>query len=668
MPAATELLQKGRYRIDSSTPSAASGTVHPAYDTTSDTNVYVKEIVVRLNKVTTLSQQENSRLAFENAAKRISTFQHDSLLQVKDFYSEVGRQFLVLENVDGEDLHAIQAANSQPFPIGKVLDWADQLLDAATYLHNQKPPVIHGHICPRNIKLQANGKVKLLGVTIKDESGNDVSTSLTETNDGSLNFSPLELIWDDLDAASQKVIINSYDERSEKVLKTPADFRSDIYSIGATLYFLLTARVPLDPLERSIELLEGNKDPLTAPNAIDTRIAPEVSDVVMRALEIKRENRYDSAMIMRQVLRTAVVKVKEREATEAQEMEEAADFLRNTQQLKMPVPQPEPAQPTEAEILAQKLREAEEMRLEAERRAAEAERQLREQEAERARLEAQAKAAAPAKPTFSDDDLLGITAEPMHISNPPAQDYDDEIHLSIRPEPRAKIDLRAIAKAPEPAKFTEPVIIREPVKPEPVKFTEPVVIQEPVKTEPVVIQEAKKPELPPVVEIEEDDSFLLEIEPEPQQQAPASEPVLAPFAYTYEEPKRRGLPIPLIAGVAVAILVVAGLGFVFLGGSSSGTPAETQTAAPVEQAQPQQQAEQPVVVAEQPATATDQPDQPASAFNETPAQPQPQVEQPATDQRPAAKPAQTPKAKTAEPAKTPAPKKPVTVDDLINDN
>lgn len=666
MPAATELLQKGRYRIDSSSPSSALGTVHPAYDTTSDTNVYVKEIVVRLNKVTTLSQQENSRLAFENAAKRISTFQHDSLLQVKDFYSEVGRQYLVLENVDGEDLHAIQQANSQPFQIEKVLDWADHLLDAANYLHNQKPPVIHSSVCPRNIKLQANGKIKLLGVTIKDDSGNDVSTSLTETNDGNLNYSPLELIWDDLDAASQKVIINSYDERSEKVLKAPADSRSDIYSIGATLYFLLTGRVPLDPLERSIELLEGNQDPLKAPNSIDTRIAPEISDVVMRALEVKRENRYDSTMIMRQVLRTAVVKVKEREASEAQEMDEAAEFLRNTQPLKMPVPQPEPAQtaapaqPTEAEILAQKLREAEGMRLEAERRAAEAERLLREQEAEKTRLEQLAKAATPA---VNDDDLLGITTEPMHASNPPVQGYDNEIHLSIRPEPRAKIDLRTIAKAPEPVKFTEPVIIQEPVKPEPAKFTEPVVVRDPVTTEMAVVQETKQPEPTPIVETEEDEPFLLEVEPELPQPAPASDPEIAAYEYIYDEPKRRGLPIPLIAGVAVAILVAAGLGFVFLSGSN-GTTGETQTAAPAQQVQPQPQVEQPAIIAEQPTATTAQPEQPASAFNETPAQ---QPDQPATDQRPAAKPAQTPKTK-AEPAKTPAPKKPITVDDLINDN
>jgi hypothetical protein len=92
----------------------------------------------------------------------------------------------------------------------------------------------------------------------------------------------------------------------------------------------------------------------------------------------------------------------------------------------------------------------------------------------------------------------------------------------------------------------------------------------------------------------------------------------------------------------------------------SGTPAETQTAAP------QPQTEQPIVV-EQPSEV--QPEQPAAAFNEPSQtdQPQPEAEQP-SEQRTAAQPAQTPKARAAQPAKTPAPKKPVTVDDLINDN
>ncbi len=673
MSAATELLQKGRYRIDSSTAYAAgSSAVMPAYDTTSDTKVYVKEIVVKLGKVTTLSQQENSRLAFENAAKRISEFQHEALIKVKDYYSEVGRQYLVIESVDGDDLQA----DAERHPAEKVLDWADQILDAVNYLHNQK--VIHGSVCPKNVRVTPSGKVKLLGLTIKDDTGNDLSTSIADVDDGTLNFSPLEIIWEGLDAASQKVIVNSYDEKSERVLKEAPDARSDIYSVGATIYFLLTGRVPVDPLERSIELLEGNRDPLASPNSIDSQIAPEVSDVVMRALEIKRENRFDSVMIMRQVLRTSVVRAKEREATEAQDMNEASELMRNTQQLKMPeaaapppamaaekpAPPPpakaaenpapvaekvekvaKPQGPTEAEILAQKLKEAEEMRLEAERKMAEAERMMREQEAERVRLEAQAKAihsSTETKPKVAaEDDLLGISIEPVKTSPTAVQhnleESDEDIHLSIKPAPKAKIDLREIAKASEPEKQVVAETKPEPAPAAPEKITQPAAVE----PEPYLLDEV------------EHDSSNDSLHDTATANAFSG-------SYVVERSKPAGLPIPLIAAVAGAILIVAFIGFIFVGGSSSSTqeqaPAQTQQQeAAIPAAQSEQQAEQ------QPAA---QPEQ-VNTFNET----QPVVETPAaaTETRPAVKPTATPK-KAPEAAKTPAPKKPVTVDDLINDN
>ncbi|MEO5858631.1 MAG: protein kinase [Pyrinomonadaceae bacterium] len=643
MSVAAETLQKGRYRIDSPVIESGSSSVYPAYDTTSDTNVYVKEIVVRLGKVTTLSQQENSRLAFENAARRISEFRHDSILQVTDFYSEVGRQYLVLEDIDGSDLHTLLSGKSQQHSLEHALDWADQLLDAVNYLHNQKPQVLHGAVCPRNVTLSNAGRIKLLGVTIVDESGNDLSTALADVNDGSLNYSPLELIWNGLDAASQKVILSSYDDRSEKILKDPADIRSDIYSVGATIYLMLTGRVPVDPLERSIELLEGNRDPLKSPNSIDARVAPEISEVVMRALEIKRENRYDSAMIMRQVLRTSVVRAKEREAVDAQELNEAAELMRNTQQLKIPVPPAaiealaqtptQPTPPTDSEILAQKLKEAEEMRLQAEQKMAEAEQMMREQTAERARLEAQAKAihtsAELPATAANDDDLLGISLEPVRTAVDAIQqdigDADDDIHLSIKPAPRARIDLREIAKKSEPS------------QPEAI-------------------------ESPQLVE-EESEAFLIDVDDEPAAPVREYEPVHT-FSFEDHRPKRAGLPIPLIAGVAVAILIAAGLGFMFLGGSSP-EPAATvptqQAAVPVQQPEPQPAA--PLQQAEQ------QPEQVNAFTPETTETTETKLETPNAETHNAAKPVQTAKAKPAEkPVKAPAAKKPVTADDLINDN
>ena len=138
-----------------------------------------------------------------------------------------------------------------------------------------------------------------------------------------LNYSPLEQVWNDLDSASQKVIAGSFNENSEKILYQPVDARCDIYSLGVLIYQTLTNQFPKNALERSIEILEGNPDPLVSPVALNAEIPPEISDIIMKALEIKRENRFDSAVIMRQVLRTAFVRIKEREAKEARQKEKA---------------------------------------------------------------------------------------------------------------------------------------------------------------------------------------------------------------------------------------------------------------------------------------------------------------------------------------------------------
>ena len=661
MPATSELLQKGRYRFDSSTLDQGPSHAVQAYDTTSDKMVYVKEIAVRLGKVTTLSQQENMRQNFEDAARRLAEFRHDSLLQVKDYYLDVGRQYLVLESVEGDDFQTLMDKNKRPFAVEDVLDWADQLLDVVNYLHNQTPIILHKSICPRNLELVPTGKIKLLGINVPDASGNILSTSLSEPESGILNYSPLELIWDGLDAASQKVIVNSYDERSEKILKEAPDVRSDIYSIGATIYLLLTAKMPIDPLERSIELLEGNADPLKGPNVLDTRIAPEISDVIMRALEIKRENRYDSATIMRQVLRTAVVRVKEREAAEAQELEEAAEFLRGTQKLQMPISAQEPqsAGPSEAEILTRKLREAEEMRLEAEGRAAEAERLLKEREAEQApnptrqgsgRIETVT--AAPVLVNHGDDllHLIESTSPAAHVSDPASNsstaEPDDDIHLSVKPEPRAKIDLKMMARAQiQPHTETHVSVSAE----KPVSEIEPAGAEETSEI------------------IEEPDPYLFdEVESKVAAQFPEQRVNYDVDSVPEFVTSRSGLPIPIFAGLGALVLIVAVAGYVFIGGSdkepvTDQSSAPTQNiAAPLNEPQPPQATS----TAEIPVSQ-----QPEDSVTQRPADTQTEVvvtSEPGT----APKSVQTPKAAkpATQSAKTPAPKRPVTADDLINDN
>jgi len=345
------VLQQNRYRIIQpleANPGSQELEIYKATDQMEDREVILKEI---------------TELGIEPA--KLLNLKHEALQKVYDVFQEGGKTYLVMETVDGDSLAQLIERNKRPFPLADVANWANELLDALIYLHSHLPPIVHLNIRPQNIRLAINGKVKLdiseIGICPKAK----VGTTITNQN---LHFLPFEVIFEQLDSASQKVLLSVYDDKSADILKQPADAKSDIYSLGATLYYLLTARLPIDPLERSIEMLEDKPDPLVPVHQHNSKIPHEISEAIAKAMEIRRENRFDSAAIMRQFLKTAFVRIKEREkAGEAVEVT-GVEFGEEVLELE--------SEPVPVVDLMRKLQEAEAKRLEAEKRAAEAEKKL----------------------------------------------------------------------------------------------------------------------------------------------------------------------------------------------------------------------------------------------------------------------------------------------------
>ncbi|HEX8289317.1 MAG TPA: protein kinase [Pyrinomonadaceae bacterium] len=444
-------MKQERYRIINCIEKNAGGALYEVYDNVLSRNGVLKEIPVKLKKVVTASQQEELKLAFANNAKILTEIKHESLLQVYDYFSGIDRNYLVMESVGGDDLGKLLEKNEK-FSLSDILEWAEQLLDALTYLHKQSPSVIHRNVNPQNIKLTSDGKIKLLalGVAKKGEIKENSTLKNQPFDSKTLNYLPLEQIFKNLDSASQKVITKSYDEKSEMILKLPADVRSDIYAVGATLYHLLTGKPPVDSLERSIEILEGKPDPLAPANKLNSGVPLEVSDILIKAMEIKRENRFDSAIIMRQIFRTAVARLKERDAKEQKNKDEevilefpAETVLEEKENLvekeKLDLEQErlkiEAEQKRQTELIKQQLRESELRRLRAEKRAEEAEKLLAEkQKKETVKIEVPANTQAPAQKA---DDKSSEEKKAINLDKPSVKaEIPVETHKDLFVQPK----------------------------------------------------------------------------------------------------------------------------------------------------------------------------------------------------------------------------------------
>jgi len=230
--------------------------------------------------------------AFEREARILARLRHPVLPKVSDHFVDGGNQYLVMEHIAGDDLSARLEATNKPFPVSWVMFWADQLLDALTYLHSHQPPIIHRDIKPQNLKLTDENHIILLDFGLSKDSPAPTRGNSGQSSGSVFGYTP-------------------HFAPMEQIRGTGTDARSDIYSLAATLYQLLTGVKPADSLSRADAVLNGNADPVLSLSEVNPEISSTVSDVLMRALEITQDRRYKSAAEMQRALRSAYSEMKD---------------------------------------------------------------------------------------------------------------------------------------------------------------------------------------------------------------------------------------------------------------------------------------------------------------------------------------------------------------------
>jgi serine/threonine protein kinase len=226
------------------------------------------------------------RKAFSHEARLLNRLRHAALPVVTDYFAIGERQFLVMQYIPGKDLEQLLVERKERgqgvFLASQVLRWADQLLDALEYLHSQKPSIIHRDIKPQNLKLTPRGEVILLDFGLAKGITSNHSQASQSIRGYTPNYASLE-----------------------QIRGTGTDPRSDIYSIGATLYHLLTGEMPQDAMTRIAAMLMSQPDPLPPINDLNPEVPAAVSAVIERAMSPHPDQRYASAAMMRQALRNA---------------------------------------------------------------------------------------------------------------------------------------------------------------------------------------------------------------------------------------------------------------------------------------------------------------------------------------------------------------------------
>lgn len=240
---------------------------------------------LRLNKRVVLKADKRSLNTKPEILRRevdmLKGLSHTYIPQVYDFIQEDGIVYTVMDYIEGESLDHVLERGQTP-PQSQLIQWACQLLEALAYLHSRPPHgILHADIKPANIMLRTNGDICLI----------DYNIALALGEDGAIKVGYSRGYASPEHYGSDGGVGTELSENQGKKL----DVRSDIYSLGATLYHLISGEKPAQRAE--------DVKPLKAEVC-----SPSVSAIIQKAMAPEPDNRYQSAEEMLAAFRQLPIK------------------------------------------------------------------------------------------------------------------------------------------------------------------------------------------------------------------------------------------------------------------------------------------------------------------------------------------------------------------------
>lgn len=259
------LLQQ-RYQILEVLGSGGMAVVYKARDMRFEKVLRICAIKEMFNTAPDPRLREMVIQSFDREANVLASLNHPAIVGIYDYFSEGSRIYLVMEYVQGQDLEKLIEDSAGPMNPDQVTNWAIEICDILTYLHNHEPPFIFRDLKPSNIMLSDQNRIMLIdfGIAKVFEKGQ------RGTMIGTAGYPPPEQY------------------------RGLAEPRGDIYALGATLHHLLTKRDPrLEPP------FSFHDHPIRTANPA---VSEALDKIVMKALEYDIDKRFTSAEEMKQAL------------------------------------------------------------------------------------------------------------------------------------------------------------------------------------------------------------------------------------------------------------------------------------------------------------------------------------------------------------------------------
>lgn len=250
------VLLDNRYEIPDVVKSGAMGCVYRGLDTRLGNIVAVKKMII--------PHSPENRERFLREAKLLSQLHHGGLPNVSDFFvaqdpeTREMSHFLVMTFIDGKDLETVMEEEKKPLPFETVIDYFRQILEILSYLHSQEPPVIYRDMKPSNIMV-SKGKIFLV------------------------DFGIARLFTGEV----RGTVVGTPGYAAPEQYRGFSDAKSDIYSLGVVMHYLLTGRDPSD--------FEAAPFQFDSIRNFNTEISEDFDRLIMSMLDVLPENRPESA-------------------------------------------------------------------------------------------------------------------------------------------------------------------------------------------------------------------------------------------------------------------------------------------------------------------------------------------------------------------------------------